>query len=125
MPPYRTIPDDDPRRWYAYSRHRKRAKHQLKLQPFCVLCERDGKAVPAELADHIVPHRGDWNAFRMGELQSLCWRCHSSTKKIIEHKQRDAVGVDGFPIDPTHPVYNNGKSGKPAELPINIDDLIA
>ena len=116
--------DRGARDWYQLNRYRKRAKHQLQLEPFCSLCAAKGIATPARLADHVNPHKGDWNAFRMGELQSLCWRCHSSTKQLIElHGCDPRVGVDGFPIDNAHPVFGNVPTqAKPFEF--NIDDLI-
>jgi hypothetical protein len=42
----------------------------------------------------------------LGELQSLCFACHNSTKKKIEQRGYDpAIGADGLPLDPKHPVY--------------------
>jgi 5-methylcytosine-specific restriction enzyme A len=34
--------------------------------------------VLATVAHHLVPHRGDWQLFIAGDLQSLCKRCHDS-----------------------------------------------
>ena len=34
--------------------------------------------------NHVTPHKGDWNAFVTGELQSLCEPCHKSAKRQIE-----------------------------------------
>jgi hypothetical protein len=31
----------------------------------------------ANVVDHVTPHRGDWNAFVLGELQGLCEPCTS------------------------------------------------
>jgi len=42
----------------------------------------------------------------LGALQSLCAHCHSSTKAIVEKRGHDpAIGADGWPIDPRHPIY--------------------
>lgn len=58
------------------------------------------------VADHHPPHGGDWNAFRLGPLQSLCWSCHSKTKKHIEQKGfATECDEEGKPIDPRHPAY--------------------
>jgi len=38
------------------------------------------------VADHVVSHHGDWNAFITDELQSLCGLCHNSSKKLIDHR---------------------------------------
>jgi len=64
---------------------------------------------PASVADHIKPHRGSLALFYdPANLQSLCdqspFRCHSSAKQSEERLgYSKAVGIDGFPIDPTHP----------------------
>jgi 5-methylcytosine-specific restriction enzyme A len=56
------------------------------------------------VVDHVVPHRGDWNAFVTGKLQSLCEPCHKSAKRQIELRgYRSAIGLDGHPPHPNHP----------------------
>jgi 5-methylcytosine-specific restriction endonuclease McrA len=40
-------------------------------------CVRDGRVTAAEHVDHVVPHRGDMDAFWRGPYQSLCPRCHA------------------------------------------------
>jgi len=58
----------------------------------------------ANVVDHVTRHRGDWNAFVTGELQSLCDLCHKSTKRQIElWGYRNDIGLDGLPTDPKHP----------------------
>ena len=119
--------DRGARDWYQLNRHRKRAKHQLQIEPWCRLCRAKGISTPARLADHVTPHRGDWNAFRLGELQSLCWRCHSSTKQLIEiHGHDPTIGIDGLPNDPLHPVYQKPQATTPAPVsePFDVADLI-
>jgi hypothetical protein len=94
-------------RWYKLERWRKRAKHQLRVQPLCVMCLQRGELAPATIVDHIEPHRGDWNRFWLGAVQSLCKRCHDSGKKTEEARgYRTDIGEDGLPLDPRHPVYN-------------------
>jgi 5-methylcytosine-specific restriction endonuclease McrA len=88
------------RRW------KRRARLQLMKEPLCAMCEKAGKIVPAQVADHIIPHHGDINLFWHSRLQSLCWPCHSSTKQQIESKgYSTAIGIDGFPIDQGHPFF--------------------
>jgi hypothetical protein len=65
------------RQWYTLQRWRRIAKHQLRIEPLCALCLKRGLVTPATIADHDPPHRGDWNAFRLGPLQSLCRDCHA------------------------------------------------
>jgi len=43
-----------------------------------VLPRARGIVTAANVVDHVTPHRGDWNAFVTGELQSLCEPCHKS-----------------------------------------------
>jgi hypothetical protein len=116
--------DRGARDWYQLNRHRKRAKHQLQLEPFCHFCANNGKATPARIADHVHPHKGDWTEFRMGELQSLCKACHDSTKQLIERHGCDPrIGIDGFPIDKAHPVFGNAPA-VPAAPAFDVGDLI-
>jgi len=71
------------------------------------MCKARGDAsVPATVADHIVPHRGNERAFWFGALQSLCKTCHDKAKRHLEKKGFDrTIGIDGLPIDPNHPFY--------------------
>ena len=95
-------------RWYDSAAWRKRARHQLRLQPICAMCEAEGRITAASVVDHVQPHRGDKNAFRLGQLQSLCKPHHDSAKKRDEIRGYSTqVGPDGLPIDPLHP-YNRG-----------------
>jgi 5-methylcytosine-specific restriction protein A len=93
--------------WYGRSWWRRRALRQLKDHPLCRLClELKSQIVPAEVADHVEPHGGDWRKFRFGALQSLCKNCHSSAKHSIElHGFSKEIGPDGWPVDPRHPCY--------------------
>lgn len=92
------------RAWYGLQRWRKRRRAQLLRQPLCAMCMAKGLVVPATIADHVTPHRGDWNAFMFGELQSLCVSCHEGAKKEQEHRgYRTDIGLDGWPLDPHHP----------------------
>jgi 5-methylcytosine-specific restriction protein A len=68
------------------------------------MCFKRGIVMPATIADHIEPHRGNWNAFWLGALQSLCANCHESRKKFEENRGFTCdVGSDGWPTDPKHP----------------------
>ena len=45
--------------------------------PFCVKCMEKGMYVPAQVVDHIDPHKGDEKKFfDKSNLQSLCKKCH-------------------------------------------------
>jgi 5-methylcytosine-specific restriction endonuclease McrA len=83
---------------------KRRRRLQMKMHPLCKLCADGGVVTPARVADHVKPHKGDWNLFALGELQSLCVDCHNSRKKIIEERGHDiTVDAHGWPTDPRHP----------------------
>jgi hypothetical protein len=74
------------------------------------------KVTPACIADHIHPHDGSYNAFLLGELQSLCKPCHDKHKRRVDmHGFSDAVDVDGWPIDPNHPSNVRDRTGNSME----------
>ena len=51
---------------------------QLRKQPLCETCKKEGRVTVAKDVDHIKPHRGNWSLFADPEnLQSLCKPCHS------------------------------------------------
>lgn len=62
------------------------------------------------VADHIIPHRGDWTLFTDNtNHQCLCETCHSSAKQQEERiGYSTQIGTDGFPIDPMHPANREG-----------------
>ena len=81
-------------------------RHQLLKQPFCCYCPQRGIVTAAEICDHVEPHRGGINKFWHGPFMSLCKRCHNSSKRLVERRGfRPDVGVDGWPVDPHHPVH--------------------
>jgi 5-methylcytosine-specific restriction enzyme A len=92
--------------WYSLDRWRRRSRYQLQIHPLCAMCLQRGLVVPATIAHHVIPHRGDWNEFVLGELQSLCKPCHDGPAKTRELRGYDTtIGTDGLPVDPMHPVY--------------------
>ena len=94
----------DPRKWYNLGRWRNRAEAQMREHPLCAHCLAKGLVVPGVIADHVKPHKGEWNEFWLGKLQSLCRACHESGKKFQENRGfRSDIGEDGWPIDPLHP----------------------
>jgi 5-methylcytosine-specific restriction protein A len=101
------------RSWYSLQRWRRRAKHQLQLEPLCALCLKAGRTTPATIADHDPPHEGDWNAFRLGRLQSLCAACHAGKWAEDARGYSSAIGDDGYPVDQRHPFYRGGPGGRP------------
>jgi hypothetical protein len=102
--------DADWRSWYALERWRRIRRAQLRVEPLCAICSLNGTATTATIVDHVEPHRGDWNAFIGGRLQSLCAPCHDSAKKL--HDRRQELDQDGWPVqptrDPSHPPSASG-----------------
>ena len=94
------------RSWYGSMRWKKRRRVQLESHPLCALCLQRGHVTAATVADHVVPHQGNWNEFLTGRLQRLCVDCHNGTK---ERGYALDVGIDGWPLDPRHPCYRNGR----------------
>ena len=97
-------------KWYGRSSWLKRQRHQLRLQPLCQMCLPLAASCPQLASITSSPIAGDYTKFRLGQLQSLCASCHNSTKKIIEQRGYDpAIGADGMPLDPRHPIYRYDK----------------
>jgi hypothetical protein len=94
------------RRWYKLKAWAERRRRQLQDQPSCEECLRlsPPKVTRATIADHVEPHRGDYERFWFGKLQSLCAPCHDRIKQAEERRGFSAeIGEDGWPADPKHP----------------------
>jgi 5-methylcytosine-specific restriction protein A len=83
---------------------------QLEQFPLCKMhLEIRGEVLPATVADHVEPHRGDPVLFA-GPLQSLCKECHDSWKQAMENGVYiNGSDLRGNPFDPRHP-WNSGHS---------------
>jgi 5-methylcytosine-specific restriction protein A len=99
------------RKFYGLQLWKDLRAHQLQIEPLCRLCKQRGQITAAVVADHIVDHHGDWNAFRLGPLQSLCEECHERKHNRLGPALRasKAVDDDGLPIDPRHPFNRQRK----------------
>jgi 5-methylcytosine-specific restriction endonuclease McrA len=77
----------------------------LRTEPLCRICLEAGRVTPATVADHIEPHRGGYNAFRLGALRSLCKACHNGLGPDNRSpvRLRSPVRADGTPTDLKHP----------------------
>jgi|SRR5699024_3290563 len=86
--------------WYGLAAWKRRRRQQLQAEPLCRFCWMRGDVTAATVADHVEPHRGDWDSFISGELQSLCKPCHDGAKARIEAGDT-VVGydIDGYPIE--------------------------
>jgi hypothetical protein len=65
---------------YRYARWLRIRREQLEREPQCRFCTERA----ATVCDHVVPHRGDVDAFWAGPFQSLCTECHSRDKQRME-----------------------------------------
>lgn len=93
------------RRLYFTKRWMRLRSEQLSAHPLCAMCLGVGRVEEATVVDHVKPHRGDPHLFFEGQLQSLCKIHHDRTKQAEEHAGYSlAVGIDGFPLDPDHPL---------------------
>ena len=92
--------------WYSKPRWARIRRHQLLEHPLCAFCLERGIVEPATICDHVEPHHGNVNKFWLGPFMSLCKRCHDSGKRLVEIRGfRPDVGLDGWPLDPRHPIY--------------------
>jgi len=90
--------------WAAWKGPKGRRVQQLQAEPLCRFCVAAGAVTAATVADHITPHRGDYDLFWTGPLQSLCKHCHDIAKQQIERRgYHDMSDAAGFPLDPNHP----------------------
>jgi hypothetical protein len=94
--------------WFDTSRWKRRAKRQLWARPMCENCLAEGRVVRAEHVMHVRRHNGERAAFIGGELMSLCRDCHGRKWMGDYRDYSDAVGVDGYPLDPCHPFMRRG-----------------
>jgi 5-methylcytosine-specific restriction protein A len=95
------IRDQSVRRLYN-SRWRKARLVYLAQHPFCVSAQCAGRAVAAQVVDHIEDHKGDEARFwDVGNWQSLCSPCHNSKtgktaafgRSNANHSQREGRGA--------------------------------
>jgi hypothetical protein len=90
--------------FYFTPRWRKRSRAQLRQNPMCRFCAFEGRSTLAKVADHVRAHKGDWNEFATGELQSLCKDCHNKIKAVVERiGYRPGFDKYGVPLDSAHP----------------------
>ena len=80
------------------SRWRKARALFLSQHPLCAACEGKGRITPAQVVDHVIPHRGDKQLFwDRDNWQALCKPCHDA-------KTAREDGGFGRPVKFCHPV---------------------
>lgn len=100
----RSDADYDDRRGSArergYTREWDRASKAFKQQhPLCAGCEAIGRTVPADLVDHVIPHKGDQVLFwDQANWQSSCRWHHDVVKQQLElqHAAGKLTALDLF-----------------------------
>lgn len=107
------------RRLYNY-KWEKRSRAFRREHPLCERCKTLGLVRPAQVVDHVVPHRGDETLFwdEPGNWQSLCVECHSIATYHYD-------GAFGQPVRPK-PNYRRGETDPPdvlAELERNSPSI--
>lgn len=88
--------------WYGLARWKRLRRSQLRKDPLCCYCKREGHIKAANVVDHIKAHRGDPLLFwKETNLQSLCKRHHDSDKQRFEKSGRvkKRIGPDGWPLE--------------------------
>lgn len=80
------------RAWYGLKAWHDRRDEQLAIQPLCERCLAEGKVEAATVANHRIPHRGDWDLFITGELESSCKPHHD---RDIQREERAAAKGEG------------------------------
>lgn len=99
------------RAWYGTAFWKRRREHQLATHPLCAHCEAEGTLTQATVANHVTAHRGDWDSFAKGALESLCEHHHNALVQSREALGYDPeLGGDGLPLDPAHP-FNGSQGG--------------
>ena len=90
------------RKLYNSARWKRLRAMRLSTDPLCVLCrDRFKRMTPANVCDHIKPHKGDTVLFYdYANTQSLCKPCHDIHKHRAEigSFERQEFGADGYPI---------------------------
>jgi 5-methylcytosine-specific restriction endonuclease McrA len=74
MPQERSTKRPDYDRWYRRAHWTALRTIVLAREPICRICQRAASTV----ADHIVPHKGNWALFcDLDNLEGICGPCHS------------------------------------------------
>jgi 5-methylcytosine-specific restriction protein A len=90
---------------YNTERWRRLRKSKLSANPLCEYCQPHRVTVATEV-DHKVAINNGGDPWSMENLASACSDCHKSktvADKMGTEWKRKGCGVDGLPIDPSHP----------------------
>lgn len=93
------------RAWYKTARWQRLRAQQLRQEPLCRRCKREGRITAATVAHHVVAHKGDERLFfDASNLAASCKPCHDTIEQSIERLGYEkGCDADGNPVDPEHP----------------------
>ena len=75
-------------------------ERQLRDRPLCASCAEWGVVTRAKVCVVADGH------YKHSTVVSLCEKCATVTARMIaERGYRPDIGLDGYPLDPRHPVY--------------------
>jgi len=99
------------RKLYHTARWQSLRSWQLNRQPLCERCKAKGITAAATVCNHRIPHKGDPALFYDPDnLEPLCAPCHDGPVQSEERLgYSKEVGLDGWPICPSHPA-NKGEA---------------
>jgi 5-methylcytosine-specific restriction endonuclease McrA len=87
------LPSNNTQRWsanndlfYHTNRWRKLRIEHFKINPLCVICNKQNRTTLAKVLDHITPVRLGGSIWDSNNHQGLCESCHNS-KSALERKQ--------------------------------------
>ncbi|MEO1191466.1 MAG: HNH endonuclease signature motif containing protein [Pseudomonadota bacterium] len=90
------------------------------MNPLCEVCDKRGLPVAASHVDHKVAISKGGDPFPpLDALMSMCPSCHSIKTSAIDRSDRSSgsagvafkgCGLDGLPLDPSHPFMGRGGS---------------
>jgi 5-methylcytosine-specific restriction endonuclease McrA len=98
-------------RLYGTRRWERRSKWNLKNNPLCAECKRRGLVQEATLSHHLVEYVEGMSEvhFFLGDLESLCLKCHLAKHGRTMRTYKTAIGIDGYPIDEQNPFWIESK----------------
>ena len=101
-------------RLYKTARWQRIRAQLLRERPLCEVCTHIGRVTLASVADHHPPHGGNVELFwcSLKGLRALCARCHGQVRPDQQRGYSNAIGIDGNPIDASHPAWGGAKSTK-------------
>lgn len=77
------------RTWYHTSEWKRLRQAALTADPFCVRCLAKDLVVPATVANHKKPHRGNRDLFfNIDNLEGVCKPCHDSDIQSEEKRSK-------------------------------------